>query len=511
MKERRRGLGRGLGALIPTSSEGERPVDVFFPAAASAGGPREAGVTTIDPPEDGSASEQTPVDVSRETSAGDAAEATREAIDSAGDTAHALPAGADKAQFDDATPAAEADSVSDESPESTTDTSDPDGTTTGADVVDDKSQDAPTSGEASQSDGAPVESVPPDSVAAAFDRPDAGGDVERAETTAAELGGTGPDEAPASATVEGTSRDGGVEAHGADDSAGPATGEARSADEQGGLVPVPGASFAELPVNSIRPNPRQPRTVFDEGELDELVGSIREIGVLQPVVVRPAPDEAGQFELIMGERRWRATQAAGLDVIPAIVRVTDDEDLLRDALLENLHRSALNPLEEAAAYRQLLDDFGCTHDELATRISRSRPQISNTLRLLRLPPLVQRRVAAGVLSAGHARALLGLSDGAAIERLAQRIVSEGLSVRATEEIVALGVGEEKAPQHRPRAGQRSEAVDELASRLSDRFETRVRVDLGKSKGKVTIEFASVEDLNRILDVMAPEDPGLLRR
>ncbi|HWK92886.1 MAG TPA: ParB/RepB/Spo0J family partition protein, partial [Luteimicrobium sp.] len=215
--------------------------------------------------------------------------------------------------------------------------------------------------------------------------------------------------------------------------------------------------------------------------------------------------------LIMGERRWRATQAAGLDAIPAIIRVTDDEDLLRDALLENLHRSALNPLEEAAAYRQLLDDFGCTHDELATRISRSRPQISNTLRLLRLPPLVQRRVAAGVLSAGHARALLGLSDGAAIERLAQRIVSEGLSVRATEEIVALGMSDEKAPARRPRAGQRSEAVDALASRLSDRFETRVKVDLGKSKGRVTIEFASVEDLNRILDVMAPEDPGLLRR
>jgi ParB family chromosome partitioning protein len=297
--------------------------------------------------------------------------------------------------------------------------------------------------------------------------------------------------------------------------AGPATSSSATTasvvDEQDGLVPVPGASFAELPVNSIRPNPRQPRTVFDEGELDELVGSIKEIGVLQPVVVRPAPDEPGQYELIMGARRWRATQTAGLEVIPAIVRVTDDEDLLRDALLENLHRSALNPLEEAAAYRQLLDDFGCTHDELALRISRSRPQISNTLRLLRLPPLVQRRVAAGVLSAGHARALLGLSDGAAIERLAQRIVSEGLSVRATEEIVALGVGDEKAPQHRPRAGQRSEAVDELASRLSDRFETRVRVDLGKSKGKVTIEFASVEDLNRILDVMAPEDPGLLRR
>lgn len=277
-------------------------------------------------------------------------------------------------------------------------------------------------------------------------------------------------------------------------------------------MPVPGARFAEIPVTAIRPNPRQPRTVFDDVDLDELVGSIREIGVLQPIVVRPVPGESGSYELIMGERRWRATQAAGLAAIPAIVRETEDADLLRDALLENLHRSALNPLEEAAAYRQLLDDFGCTHEELAERISRSRPQISNTLRLLRLPPLVQRRVAAGVLSAGHARALLGLTDGGEIERLAQRIVAEGLSVRATEEIVAMGGLDQDHRQPRaPRAGQRSAAIDELATRLSDRFETRVKVDLGKSKGRLTVEFASVEDLNRILDLMAPEDPGLLRQ
>ena len=275
------------------------------------------------------------------------------------------------------------------------------------------------------------------------------------------------------------------------------------------LVPVPGARFAELPVASIRPNPRQPRTVFDEDALDELVGSIKEIGVLQPVVVRAVDDG---YELIMGERRWRATQAAGLDVIPAIIRETDDADLLRDALLENLHRSQLNPLEEAAAYQQLLDDFGCTHEQLATRIHRSRPQISNTLRLLKLPPLVQRRVAAGVLSAGHARALLGLADGAAIERLAQRIVAEGLSVRAVEEIVALG-GDTAAPGQRrqaPRAGQRNEALDELSSRLSDRFDTRVKVQLGKSRGRLTVEFASVQDLNRILATLAPDDPGLLK-
>ena len=275
-----------------------------------------------------------------------------------------------------------------------------------------------------------------------------------------------------------------------------------------GLVPVPGARFAELPVGSIRPNPRQPRQVFDEDALAELVGSIKEIGVLQPVVVRAVDDG---YELIMGERRWRATQEAGLTTVPAIIRETEDSDLLRDALLENLHRSQLNPLEEAAAYRQLLDDFGCTHEELATRIHRSRPQISNTLRLLRLPPLVQRRVAAGVLSAGHARALLGLSDGAAIERLAQRIVSEGLSVRAVEEIVALGGDETtQARRQRPRAGVRIEALDELASRLSDRFETRVKVDLGKTRGKLTVEFASVQDLNRILASLAPEDPGVLK-
>lgn len=276
-----------------------------------------------------------------------------------------------------------------------------------------------------------------------------------------------------------------------------------------GLLPVPGARFAELPVSSIRPNPRQPRTVFDEDALAELVGSIQEIGVLQPVVVRQVDDA---YELIMGERRWRATQEAGLDTIPAIIRETEDSDLLRDALLENLHRSQLNPLEEAAAYQQLLDDFGCTHEELASRIHRSRPQISNTLRLLRLPPLVQRRVAAGVLSAGHARALLGLADGAAIERLAQRIVAEGLSVRAVEEIVSLGGDEGGEPVKRsaPRAGQRNVALDELATRLSDRLDTRVKVVLGKQRGRLTVEFASVQDLNRILETLAPEDPGLLR-
>lgn len=279
------------------------------------------------------------------------------------------------------------------------------------------------------------------------------------------------------------------------------------------LSPVPGVRFAELPVTSIRANPRQPRTVFDEDDMAELVRSIEQIGVLQPIVVREITDrtdvpEGVDYELIMGERRWRATRAAGLDLVPAIVKDTKDDDLLRDALLENLHRSQLNALEEAAAYQQLLDDFGCSHEELAARIGRSRPQISNTLRLLRLPPLVARRVAAGVLSAGHARALLALADGASMERLAQRIVAEGLSVRSVEEIVSVG-GDDPPKARKPRAGGRKPQLDDLAARLSDHFDTRVTVALGQRKGRLTVEFASVEDLNRIVAVLRlPPEPEL---
>jgi ParB family chromosome partitioning protein len=283
----------------------------------------------------------------------------------------------------------------------------------------------------------------------------------------------------------------------------------------GDMLAVPGAVFAELPITAITPNARQPRQVFDEDAMAELVHSIQEIGLLQPVVVRriDAADGAGadgpRFELVMGERRWRATQEAGLDTIPAIVRDTDDTDMLRDALLENLHRSQLNPLEEAAAYDQLLHDFACTHDELAARIGRSRPQVSNTLRLLRLPPLVQRRVAAGVLSAGHARALLGLEDAAAQERLAQRIVAEGLSVRAVEEIVALGGdgSTDKTPRRRTNRPV-APRLEDLATSLSDRFETRVKVDLGRRKGRIVVEFASIDDLERIVGLMDPAaSPG----
>ncbi|PNI08769.1 chromosome partitioning protein ParB [Arthrobacter sp. AFG7.2] len=271
------------------------------------------------------------------------------------------------------------------------------------------------------------------------------------------------------------------------------------------LVEVPGARFAEISVSDIHPNRKQPRSVFDEDDMAELVHSVREIGVLQPIVVRKSTEDGSEpYELVMGERRWRAVQAAGLDTIPAIVRDTTDDDLLRDALLENLHRSQLNPLEEAAAYQQLLEDFGTTHEQLADRIGRSRPQVSNTLRLLKLPPLVQRRVAAGVLSAGHARALLGLPDAAAMERLAQRIVAEGMSVRATEEAVTLYQDPTKpAKNNIPRPGARHERLDYLASSLSDRLDTNVKISLGVRKGKVSIEFASVEDLNRIMEVLAP--------
>jgi ParB family chromosome partitioning protein len=281
------------------------------------------------------------------------------------------------------------------------------------------------------------------------------------------------------------------------------------AGEETGHAPPPatpelvgGSYFAELPLASITPNPVQPRQVFDEDAMSELVTSIGEVGLLQPVVVRPLGDD--RFELVMGERRWRASQKAGLERIPAIVRQTGDDAMLRDALLENLHRSQLNPLEEAAAYQQLLEDFGCTHDELAGRIGRSRPQISNTLRLLKLSPAVQRRVAAGVLSAGHARSLLAIEDPEAQDRLAARVVGEGISVRGLEEIVAVGdVGTPPARQRRNKPV--APGLAEIAERLSDRLETRVKVDLGKAKGKITVEFASLSDLQRIVDVMDPRN------
>jgi ParB/RepB/Spo0J family partition protein len=289
-------------------------------------------------------------------------------------------------------------------------------------------------------------------------------------------------------------------ARGRDAYAQPETGD----PQLGAPGEVIGAQYAEISVTAISPNPRQPRRTFDEDALDELAESIKQVGLLQPVVVRATGP--GRYELVMGERRWRASQRAGLTEIGAIVKQTQDDDLLRDALIENLHRQQLDPLEEAAAYQQLLDDFGATHEQLAQKIGRSRPHISNTLRLLNLPPGVQKRLAAGVLSAGHARALLSLDSTEAQERLANRIVAEGLSVRAVEEIVSLG-GDE-APRRRSRATQSPQptapGLRRLADRLSDLFETRVKVEVGKHKGKIVIEFASPDDLERIVKAMSPD-------
>lgn len=438
MSQKRRGLGRGLGALIPSSPSGSRPSDVFFEGA-----PRD--------------------------------ERSADQVDGGGSVATAVPTSAATGTAGSLTSS------------TTAQPAQPPKIRTG-EVNEARVDDAPANTAAFGGSNLPVAEEA--SVSRETDtrsRSLADRDLANTATT---------------------------EAFGGSDKPLPAIAESQISDNTAddGLLPVPGARFLELDPASIHPNSKQPRLDFDEDDLAELVSSISEVGVLQPVVVRPSRDEVGKYELIMGERRWRATQAAGLDTIPAIVRDTDDEDLLRDALLENLHRSALNPLEEAAAYQQLLDDFGCTHEELSTRIARSRPQISNTLRLLKLPPLVQRRVAAGVLSAGHARALLRLDDAAAMERLAQRVVAEGMSVRATEEIAALGgVPAETSKPRVPRAGNRLEAIDNLAVRLSDRFDTRVRISLGKAKGRVSVEFATVEDLNRILTLIAPDDPGLFEK
>jgi ParB family chromosome partitioning protein len=293
---------------------------------------------------------------------------------------------------------------------------------------------------------------------------------------------------------------------------GPRMGSAAADVVIGGPLPdaaAMGAVYREITPSHIEPNPRQPRQVFDDEALSELVHSIREFGLLQPIVVRAVPGSksGARYQIVMGERRWRAAQAAGLATIPAIVRETNDDNLLRDALLENIHRVQLNPLEEAAAYQQLLDEFGVTHDELAARIGRSRPLISNMIRLLKLPIPVQRRVAAGVLSAGHARALLSLEAGAdAQEELAGRIVAEGLSVRATEEAVTLanrgdGAGNGTGPTSPRRKPIQMPGLQDVAERLSNAFDTRVTVALGKRKGKIVVEFGSVDDLQRIIDLM----------
>ena len=276
--------------------------------------------------------------------------------------------------------------------------------------------------------------------------------------------------------------------------------------ERGDMVSIPGATLVSVPPSSIRPNPQQPRKEFRQDELEELIHSVTEFGVLQPIVVRPLPSPEGtaQFELIMGERRLRAATAAGLATIPAVVRDTDDDAMLRDALLENLHRANLNPLEEASAYQQLLSDFGITQDELAAKLGRSRPQVTNTLRLLRLPADVQKKVAAGVLSAGHARALLSMPDEAGMSTLADKIIKRSLTVRQAEE--EAGLAKASRPGTRKvRGGGRSEGLDDIAERMGDRLNTRVRISLSKTKGTLAIDFATVADLNRILGELG--EPG----
>ncbi|WP_395400306.1 ParB/RepB/Spo0J family partition protein [Arthrobacter sp. UC242_113] len=441
MSDKRRGLGRGLGALIPSSASASasgngaapsRPVDLFFPEARKTAEP----VPAVEPDE--SDLDETPA---RRSGRKALAEAPTEPGTDAGTKGTS-------------------DAVELSPAKSTAKTAASSGGASDPGAVS-----AKTGAAKADKDAATSEAVRPDT---------SSGDGKDADSALAAAAGKNVD----SAAVP----DNGVD-----------------------LVEVPGVRFAEIPVTDIHPNRKQPRSVFDEDDMAELVHSVREIGVLQPIVVRTSTEKGGEpYELVMGERRWRAVQAAGLSTIPAIVRDTTDDDLLRDALLENLHRSQLNPLEEAAAYQQLLEDFGTTHEQLADRIGRSRPQVSNTLRLLKLPPLVQRRVAANVLSAGHARALLSLPDAASMERLAQKIVAEGMSVRATEEAVTLHrEPASPAKNNIPRPGARHERLDYLASSLSDRLDTNVKISLGARKGRVSIEFASVEDLNRIMDVLAP--------
>ena len=302
--------------------------------------------------------------------------------------------------------------------------------------------------------------------------------------------------APRPAPVEGVEQGNGEAAGIPADGAVPATDR----PEEVAGVRIEGAQYREVPVSALHSNPRQPRSLFDDDALAELASSIEQVGVLQPIVVREGGP--GAYEIVMGERRWRAAAAAGLATVPVLVRDTAPEALLRDALLENLHRADLNPLDEAAAYAQLLADFGVTHEELAVRLGRSRAHVSNTLRLLQLPPTVQRRLAAGVLSAGHARALLSLADAAAQERLAARVVAEGLSVRAVEEIVAVGSEDTRPAQRRTRVAPRQ--LVEVAEALTERWETRVRVQAGRTKGRMVVEFGSAADLDRILDLVAPD-------
>ena len=522
MAQKRRGLGRGLQALIPEAQKekvpaASRPSDVFFPdsrkdesrdddaashakhvaeepeSASESRSTRDLTATLLAPSQRkrGSKSRSTRSTTASKTAAQGkrTKSVSRETTPDSATAARVT----EKKSTKKSSTAASVKRTSSAAPKRATAKA----TKTVSAAVEKSSHEAP-----------PVEDVQDETASTSVPQPestpvvpDVSRETGEEQTVAADHGDSGSEKKQTEENLPAASSDARTEAPDVTDA------EEKTADtDAADLVPVPGARFAEIPVELIHPNPRQPRQVFDEDDIAELAASIAEVGLLQPIVVRQvptAPGEEPRYELIMGERRLRASKEAGMETIPAVVRDTEDVDLLRDALLENLHRVQLNPLEEAAAYQQLLEDFQCTHAELSERIARSRSQISNTLRLMKLPPLVQRRLAANVISAGHARALLGLPNAAEMERLAQRVVAEGLSVRATEELVALHEEPEPGSDQPKVMRARSTPLPALSTRLSDAFDTRVKVTRGAKKGRITIEFAGDEDLARLVDALAP--------
>lgn len=458
--KKRTGLGRGIGALIPTKPAGDRPIDVFFP-----GQPESTQTDGNVTPTSASAQGTGATTKRTEASAKAAPAATVEQPEAAPKTATKRtsrstdPASAKKTRKASTTNPTAADEAADTTPKA-----------------------APT------------------------ERPRASARTRRSVPALERTSSRTNAKMDATADLLGTSRSAAARAEQAAEQA-PEQDTNQTSETE--LVPVPGAQLIEVDPRRIAPNLRQPRTEFDEEALEELTISVREFGVLQPVVVRPIQSDhpsadRADYELIMGERRLRASRAAGLEAIPAIVRSTADEDMLRDALLENLHRAELNPLEEASAYQQLLDDFGITQEELAKRIGRSRPQISNTIRLLRLPVDVQRRVAAGVLSAGHARAILSVNDPAQMTQLADKIINEDLSVRAAEAAAQKHTTRRPTVPAKKPTGGLTGYLDEVGERLGDKLNTRVRVSLRKTKGQIVVDFASINDLNRILGELGVE-------
>ena len=531
MAQKRRGLGRGLQALIPEAQKekvpaASRPSDVFFPdsrkdesrdedaasrathdapepePAAEARSTRDLAATLLAPSQRKRGSKSRSI---RSTTASKTAaqgkrtksvsrETTPDSTTAAGVT--------EKKSTKKSSTAASTKRTSSAAPKRASSAAPKRATAKATKTVS-------AAVEKSSHEASPVEDVQDETASTSVPQPeestpvvpDVSRETEEEQAVAADHGDSGSEKEQTEENLSAASSDARTEAPNVTDA------EEKTADtDAADLVPVPGARFAEIPVELIHPNPRQPRQVFDEDDIAELAASIAEVGLLQPIVVRQvptAPGEEPRYELIMGERRLRASKEAGMETIPAVVRDTEDVDLLRDALLENLHRVQLNPLEEAAAYQQLLEDFQCTHAELSERIARSRSQISNTLRLMKLPPLVQRRLAANVISAGHARALLGLPNAAEMERLAQRVVAEGLSVRATEELVALHEEPEPGSDQPKVLRARSTPLPALSTRLSDAFDTCVKVTRGAKKGRITIEFAGDEDLARLVDALAP--------